>query len=75
VPVDPAPVANLDNQHHKPVIMDSANDAKVPDAVSPSPPKRSSQAISNLPWIVEGRQTVFQKVFDPASVLWIKLCD
>jgi hypothetical protein len=74
MPVDFASVAYLDYQHHEPVVLNSANDAKIAHPVAPASPQRPGQAIAYLPWIIKRRQTALKEIFDSASVLRVKLC-
>src|ERR1700733_5260611 len=55
-------MADTENQYHKPVVFEGANEAVISDAIFPEPAQSALETCSNLPRIVRSSDALAEKL-------------
>ncbi len=72
--MDFAPVSDPDHQNPHGFVLDLANNAIVAHSVGPEISKNITlQSMSLYAWVVQGRDSIAQKVRNPAGYLLVEL--
>lgn len=62
LPVNIAPVADIDDEDDESLVQELAKHAMIADPVAPELVQRASQALADLTWIVKRSNAIVQKI-------------